>query len=441
MIISNRKDYLASFANATWRIISGPVMLFFIPIFLTAVEQGYWYTFTGISALSIFADLGFSTIVLQFAAHEFAYLHFCNNHELLGNKEHLWKLASFFRFVIHWLIKSVSIAFPIIIVGGYYFLESKQDDLPWQWAWIIYSLASVGAFINSALLSFFEGCNSVGLIQGIRFRVSVCQTIATLISLFAGFNIYALGIAIMINVIVSGGYIAYCFHTTIKQMWSISAERCYNWWPEFSALICRYAVSWSSGYFIFQIFTPLAFYFYGAEFSGKIGISIAMWTAGFSIANTWMIAVMPRLNILVSERKWQDLDIIFNKNLQRTVLTLFLGGFIYFVLYFTLYDRLDFFSRVLPPISMAMMYVAWILQSWVNCIAYYLRAHKKEPLMKLSLIAAIWVVITTYLCAKLLDQEYMFLGFLTQYWGIFFVYKIYRKQKQEHILMTRGDNS
>ena len=79
-------DFRASLINSLWRIVAGPVMLLFIPLFLTALEQGYWYTFTGIAALSIFADLGFTTIVLQFAAHEFAYLRFSDSRELLGDK-------------------------------------------------------------------------------------------------------------------------------------------------------------------------------------------------------------------------------------------------------------------------------------------------------------------------------------------------------------------
>lgn len=327
----------------------------------------------------------------------------------------------------------VVIVFPIIMIGGYCFLATKNNELDWQFAWIIYSLASAGTFVNSALLSFFEGCNSVGLIQGIRFRVGVFQTVTTFCSLWAGFNIYALGIALTVNVIIASGYIVYCFHSTIKQLWLVSADCCYNWWPEFSALIWRYAISWTSGYFIFQIFTPIAFYFHGVEFSGKIGISIAMWTAGFSIANTWMIAIMPRLNMLVSEKKWQALDELFNKNLRRTVMTIILGGISYFCLYFTLHDKVNFFNRVLPPLAMFMLYVSWIIQSWVNSVAYYLRAHKREPLMRISVISGIWVAVTTYLCARFLPSEYMFAGFLSQYWGVIVVYRIYRKQRLAHL--------
>ena len=426
------KDLQATLLNSVWRVISGPVMLLCIPYFLTAIEQGYWYTFIGIAALSIFADLGFSTIVLQFVAHEFAYLSISANRELTGDEEHLWRLASFYRFVIKWLCKIVSIAFPLIMIVGYYILASKQGDISWQWAWIVYALVSAIAFVIASLLSFFEGCNSVGLVQGIRFRVGVYQTIATLCCLILGLNIYTLGIALGVNIIVSTIYIVKYWKKIILQLWRGSAACCYNWWPEFSKLIWRYAISWSSGYFIFQTFTPIAFYFHGAEFSGKIGISIAMWTAGFSIANSWMVAIMPRLNMLISEHNWKDLDVLFYKNLRRTVLTIILGGLIYFILYFVLHDRIYFFNRVLPPLAMAMLYVSWVFQAWVNSVACYLRAHKKEPMMVISMISGLWVLVITYLCARFLPPDYLFLGFLSQYWSVIVVYRLFKKQQLEH---------
>ena len=60
------KDLLYTLLNQLWRIISGPLILLFIPLYLTPMEQGYWYTFISIGALGLFADLGFSNIVLIF---------------------------------------------------------------------------------------------------------------------------------------------------------------------------------------------------------------------------------------------------------------------------------------------------------------------------------------------------------------------------------------
>ena len=86
-----KRDVFSTFLNQGWRIISGPLVLLCIPYFLSAIDQGYWYTFISVAALSVLADLGFSNIILQFSAHEFAFLSFQDNNLINGDSEHLNK--------------------------------------------------------------------------------------------------------------------------------------------------------------------------------------------------------------------------------------------------------------------------------------------------------------------------------------------------------------
>ena len=74
-------------ANFFW-----PLILLSIPFFLTPEVQGFWYTFISLAALSVLADLGFSNIILQFSAHEFAFLRFKANMTLEGDTYHLLQI-------------------------------------------------------------------------------------------------------------------------------------------------------------------------------------------------------------------------------------------------------------------------------------------------------------------------------------------------------------
>ena len=85
------KDIAATFFNQAWRLISGPLMLLLIPLYLTEEQQGYWYLFGSVAALSTFADLGFSNIILQFSAHEYASLKIGNEGFLEGQIENIKK--------------------------------------------------------------------------------------------------------------------------------------------------------------------------------------------------------------------------------------------------------------------------------------------------------------------------------------------------------------
>ena len=433
-----KRDVFSTFLNQGWRIISGPLVLLCIPYFLSAIEQGYWYTFISVAALSVLADLGFSNIILQFSAHEFAFLSFQDNSLINGDSEHLNKLATFFKFSIKWLFKIVSIVFPVIIIGGYYFISSRGSSAGspylWEIVWIIYVATSAFLFMNSIILSFFEGCNLVSKVQRIRFQISAATSLVMIVGLIFHLKLFALALSSVIGALVGCLLIYRHFSRVIRQLLQVSKHAFYDWWPEFSSLIWRYAISWGSGFLVFQLFTPLTFYFYGPVSAGKIGISIAMWTAGFNVAISWITAVTPKLNMLISEKKWDQLDKLFKNSFVKSVGTMLLGGLCFFIVYFV-GSKFHFFARILVPKGMMILFLAWLVQVAVNTMAIYLRAHKREPLVITSCVNAVIVLVGTALCGIFLESEYMFIGFLV---GTFFqciaTFRIFKNYQWQHTI-------
>lgn len=430
------RDIFSTFINQAWRIISGPTLLLLIPLYLSMEEQGCWYTFTSLAALSVFADLGFGAIVLQFAAHEFTRLRFMTNGFIGGSQEQISRLASFFRFTVRWGIRAILLAFPVISIGGYFFLlrQLQSSSMEWQLGWMLYSCSSGIIFFNNILLTFFEGCNSVARLQGIRFRMAIGTSFTMIGCLLADAGLYALVFSSIISA-GSGIFFLYRhFRKSMYQLWKASQFHRYNWWPEFSSLMWRYALSWCSGYFGLSAYTPIAFYFWGPETAGKIGLSMAMWTAGFGIANCWMTAVVPRLNMLIEEKSWDHLDQLFQKSFWRTIATMVAGGGGFLVVYAATQDMLPIWKRILSPSGMVILFLCWLGQLVIGNWATYLRAHKKEPLVGYSVISASYKFIITMICAYFYSVDYMFLGFLSSLvWGIPYVWRIYDRQKKAHV--------
>lgn len=430
------QDILSTFINQGWRLISGPMILLLIPLYLTSTEQGCWYTFTSLAALSIFADLGFGIIVLQFAAHEFANLYFRPDGVIGGPIRSKQRLASFFKFTVKWGGTATLIAFPVILIGGYFFLQRQLHTvlLNWQWNWILYSCVSGVIFFNNILLTFFEGCNSVAKLQGIRFKITVASSSTMLVGLIAGIGIYALAVSSAVNA-CSGCFFLYKnFRKASFQLWRTAHLVHYNWWPEFSALMWRYALSWCSGYWGLYAYTSIAFYYWGPIEAGKVGLSMAMWTGGFGIANCWMRAVIPHLNMLIENKDWQELDRLFQKNFYRAIFTMAVGGSGFLLLYTITNGMVPLWERILSISGMTILFFCWLGQLIINDWATYLRAHKKEPLVVYSVISSLYTFIMTLICVHFYSVDYMFLGFLSSMiWGIPFVWRIYYHQKKAHI--------
>lgn len=424
-------DFRHTAVNQLWKLFSGPALLILIPLYLSSEAQGYWYTFVSLAALAVFADMGFSTILLQFSAHEFAHLRFESDKILVGSQEHLERLATLLRFAMKWSSGMGILAFPIILVVGFVVLNKKQTDINWIIPWIIYGIASIVVFINSILLSFIEGCNSVGEVQRIRFHISLVTVIFTGMLLVLDTELYALAISLCIGALSGTIIVFYEYKHMLKQLFVLGGEIEHSWEKDTLPLIGRYAVSWISGYFIFSIFTPIAFHYYGVVEAGQIGFSIAICTAIFGIANIWMTIIVPKINIYVAHKEYEELNKMFKKHLRLAVFTYILGAFTLFFIVIFMSDILPFADRLVSPFSLVIIVLSWLLQIIISGYATYMRAHKEEPLMIPSFVSGIYITIVTLLIAKYLPFEYFFLGFLSSYlWGMPWITVIFKKYKQ-----------
>lgn len=426
-------DFRHTALNQIWRLFSGPALLILIPLYLTAEVQGYWYTFISLAALAVFADMGFSTILLQFSAHEFAHLKFESDKTIGGNQKHLERLASLLRFAIKWSCATGVIAFPIILFIGFIILNQKETEISWIIPWVVYGIASSFVFVNSMLLSFIEGCDSVGDVQKIRFYVSFVTVLSTVILLICGTELYALVLSLFIGAITGIVLIFIKHHKMLRQLYDIGLKVFYDWKVEILKLIGKYSVSWISGYFIFYIFTPIAFIYKGVVESGQVGLTVAVFTAIFGISNIWMTIIIPKINMLVSKRDYETLDQIFKKHLLLSIVTYILGVITLFIIVLFLKDYVPFDERLVSPFSLMIISIVWLLQIIVQGLAYYMRAHKEEPLVIPSFVSAIYVSLTTLFIAIYLPFEYFFLGFLSSYiWGIPWILIIFKKYKGEN---------
>jgi hypothetical protein len=433
----NDKDLLNTSLNQGFKIIAGPLLLVFIPLFLSPEIQGYWFSFISLSALSVLADLGFTIIIMQYSAHEFAFLKVENNilvpiHP--KDRIHLEKLSSLLKFSINWVSKIIIIAFPIILTIGFLFFNSDGGEIEWRLPWIIYTFGAALNFVNYLILSFLEGCNNLAITQRFRFYNILINYCFIFLLLYLGANLYALAISILISSILTVIIIFLRFKSILKQLWNISITANYNWSTEFWLFFKKYSVSVASGFLVVQIFTPLSFIFYGAISAGKVGLTMGICTAIFSLSQIWFISISPRVNILTSQKKWELVNKLLNERQALAIGTYLIGIITFCFAYFFIQNSIFFelTNRLLPLLGIVILLVSWLLQIPVYTMAMSLRAHKKEPYTLLSVVSSIIVVILTLLIVNYLPEQFIFSGLLISIVFTFpFALSIYRKKKSE----------
>lgn len=398
------KDLLFTVINYFIRLILKPIILLGIPFFLTEFEQGYWYTFGSLAALTTFADLGFTTIITQFSAHELSSSHGEINENII----------SLFRFVVKWISVAIGITIPIIMIIGAFIFNKKDEFSIWGAPWFLYCLTTGVNFIIQAVLSFFEGLNKISVVQHIKSIDAIVINLSGILFLAFGKGIYSLGLAMLLANIIDIIFIIKNFKDYLKIILRNKGSN-RKWLYEIIPLLSRYAISWICGYLIFQIYNPLVFYLHGAELAGKVGYSITIISSIGSISNIWIYVVIPKFNVLAEEKNWDKMDKELKIRLPLCIVTFLTGVILFSILLKIPIIGNIIGNRILGIYQIIILSLAYVGQIIINGIAVYLRAHKKEPLMPISVFNAFYSLIGTILGIYLIGIEGIFIGYASSF--------------------------
>lgn len=423
----------------------GIVTLIFVAKCLTKVEQGYYYTFGSILAIQIFFELGLSNIITQFVAHENANLVWNDRTSFIGSSESSSRLASLLRFTIKWFAVIAILLFFGLLVAGYIFFTKfgkENIEVNWQMPWVILSVTTSLSLMVSPILAFFEGLGRVKEVAKIRLVQQIVQLSLILLFFSLGFKLFSSPIAaISAFAIVPIWILLGPKMKLLRFIWSKTGEWQVNYRLEIFPYQWKIALSWISGYFIFQLFNPVLFATEGAVVAGQMGMTLTVLNAIFSLAFSWISTKTPAFSGLIAQKDYKKLDSLFNKTLIQSAVLNALALTVFFCVIFVLryFDikiaGKNFADRFLPYLPMLFMMIPIMLNHIVGAWATYLRCHKKEPMLVQSVVIGVLCCISTitlgnYFGVIGITLGYMLLTIASFFWTYF---TFIRKKKEWHI--------
>lgn len=406
-------DTFATFLNYVVKIFLNPIIVLLVPVFLSENYQGYWYTFGSIAALTTFADLGFTSIMTQYVAHEYTYLKLNRMTGYFeGPYENVDRMSSLFRFIVRWLRTVLVAALIIIFVVGLIMFSSKNDGVDWLFPWILYVFASVYNFASQAALSFFEGCDQFATTQKIRTVASLLQCLVTIGLLAVGAGLFALSVPLILKGTIVFLTLGKKFGGSIRQMVRGEIDEDIAWSKEFVPLLGRYAISWVSGYFASQIYNPLTFTLFGSAAAGRVGYSLSIVQAIYTVANVWSLISIPKYNMVVETQEWGKMDRLLRRNIVYSSVIYIIGIIAFYLSALIPITANIIWRRVVTAESMGVLCLAYLGSMVIYAMATYLRAHKKEPFMVVSILSGAISALATCVMAKFWGLDYIFVGLL-----------------------------
>ncbi|UPZ16068.1 polysaccharide biosynthesis protein [Flavobacterium humidisoli] len=420
----------------------GVISLMMVAKCLTKVEQGYYYTFGSILAIQIFFELGLSGIITQFVAHENSNLIWQNKTSFTGSVESSSRLSSLLRFTLKWFAVIAILLFFGLVIAGYVFFNKfgkENINVDWQIPWLILSITTSLSLMVSPLLAYFEGLGRVKEVAKIRFLQQLIQLLL-LIGLFSyGFKLYSSPIAATLAFLIVPIWII--FSSKIKMLkfiWTKVDKWTVNYRSEIFPFQWKIALSWISGYFIFQLFNPVLFATEGAIVAGQMGMTLTILNSIFSLAFSWISTKIPVFSSLIAQKEYGKLDELFNRTLlQSTLLNILALTTLFAIIFVLRYFEIkiggkNLSERFLPYLPMLFMMIPILLNHAISSWATYMRCHKKEPMLVPSLVIGILCCISTltlgnYFGVIGLTSGYMILTVIAFIW----TYSIFISKKKE----------
>lgn len=369
--------------NKFWSIAKGPISLIFIISCLTPEEQGLWYTFLSLGALTVFAEMGFTGIISQFVSHEYAHLKERNGF-FSGNIEARDKLVSLIRYSLKFYLLIIPFAILILLFVGKYFLIDVNRNI--FLLWMVFSITGGFQLLISLFQAIIQGFDKIALVQKNIFIGSLILPLVSWTLLYFGFGISTLVIANIVSIILM---LSLLYLKTKKIFFQISKHKIkthYTWFNEIVKLQWKYAVSWIAGYFIFQFMTPMIYRNEGVVLAGQFGMTLGLIKNISSISGSWLETKVPKLNMLVAHKDRIALDNMFGKNaLIGFIIFFFISTLFLFIIYFVnLYQfHADRFLSLHLVSLLILLEVPNIITGY---LAKYLRAHKAEPFYGISVL-------------------------------------------------------
>ncbi|MFA5181835.1 MAG: hypothetical protein WC405_10980 [Syntrophales bacterium] len=402
-----------------WGLCAGPVTAILIATKFSPELQGYYYTFATILALQVFVELGLGTVIVQFASHEWSKLEMDPSGHISGDGDALSRLVSIANIAARWYLIGAILVIIGLGIGGYVFFSgSPSFMINWPLPWFLLCLTTGMTICLVPVWSMLEGCNQVARLYTFRFFQGAITTITVWVAILSGAELWTASISGIVAFLCSVFFLKRSYWYFLKTFFlSKPGGARIQWRTDMLPMQWRMAVSWISGYFCFSLFIPVLFKFHGPVVAGQMGMTWSIVGMMGAISGSWLSPRVPVFGMLVAQKKYDELDRQFWQVLKIVAgITAFLALLIWcFVFMLNILDykiAVRFASRMIPPLPTGLFLLAQFILIALMPFANYLRAHKKEPLMLMSIISALLIGLSTVTLGKYYSVTGMALGYL-----------------------------
>lgn len=376
-----------------WQFLAGPVSVVLIGTYFSPEMQGYYYTFASLVALQSFFELGFHIVIINCSSHEWARLALDAAGRIRGDAAALSRIVALGRLLFAWygvlaLLFAVGVGF-----GGAWFLARNDSAaVLWRhpWAWL--AVVSAGLLWTLPFVALLEGCGQIAAVNRNRVVQAATSNLAVWTCILAGGGLWAAVAASAARLAWDLILLAVRYRRFFAAFLRPPAGPSFLWRTELWPMQWRLALGGLFNYFAFSLFTPVLFSYHGPTAAGQMGMTWQLVTMLQAAALAWVQTRAPLFGRLVAKGDFRELDRVFFRLTWISLLVVVSGAVAVWLGVWGLYlIQFRFAARLLEPLPSALFLLAIVFYHVPCCQTFYLRAHKREWLLPVSVVSSLLI--------------------------------------------------
>lgn len=377
-------------AQRLWQAISGLITVVLIARCLSLDEQGWFYSFTSLAAVSSLFDLGLSVVLVQAAAHQS--VRWKRASSPCGPSGECLDALSAWSIRYYILLAFAYLTF-VTPIGWLMFAgPASGASAHWRVAWSALVFCAAASLIPVPFLALLEGRGDIKTAYWVRLVQTVLGGIGTWLAIGFGGGIWGTAMAPAAAFLVPAAWIASRERALVRRAFSWPKLPDSHWRREIWPLQWKVGLSLVAGYALTQIVSLMLFKLRGPGSAGQMGLSLTVGNMTGLLAMSWLTRHVPRMAQAAAERDWVTMNTLFKADFACSSIAFIAGAAGLCGLHVAL-QHTSYGDRLLPFGSFACLQVALFLIHVNGCFAIYLRSFRQEPLIGVALLTAVMNVI------------------------------------------------
>ncbi len=412
-----------------WQFAGGALSTFLIVMFFSESQQGFYYVFSNVLAMQTFFELGFNIVVTNVSSHEWSKLRLDDQGGVVGDRDSRSRLISLGRLIFKWYaVASLGFIFIVGFVGLLFFATRPDAAVHWREPWCLLVVSTGLMLWTLPYNAMLEGCDRVVSVNRFRLIQAVLGNLVVWSVLVSGGGLWAVVASSWTRLGCELVFLLIGYRRFFSPFWTVPQAATVRWRTELWPMQWRVAVGGIFNYFALNMSGLTMFYYHGPAVAGRMGVTWTLMIVAQTAALAWVQTRSPAMGRLVAEKKFAQLDRQFLRWSAFSIAAMagsgaaIWGGVMALALWWPTLAR-----RLLGPTETGILVLAFVVGHFPLCQTYYIRAHKRDNLLLVSMFSGTAIAFAVWslgarlgpigaVCAYLTVNTLVLLPFQTRKW-------------------------